>query len=764
MRTESNSQTGILMITPYAHPDCTISHYSMNLISAIKDRFSDSFNMRVGAIEQESTERNFPSEVRYVFNSQQKSEYKRLAAKINADETINAVFVQHDFHLFGGDFGSYLLILMRALKKPVFVCFHSVFISPEAKRTRIVKRIAKRAEMIFCLTEFAFDQLSSRYSIPERKLKYIPSGTYTLKNKNKIDLKHKYGFEGRTVISTHGLICQNKNLEKALESISLVTDEYPDVMYLIIGKSHPESNEKENEDYRDKLMNHVLKLGLQKNVFFINKHLELPELLELLQMTDVYFYTSSGKSHSVSGTLINAVNGACPIVAASTAFSTSLVTEEMGKLISIEDTQAVSKALLQILNDEDLSSNMRKNVLQRSKENEWCNSALKHCSFFNSRLSTERLSYNLPDVSLKQLIHLTHNFGVVQSVRMDQAIYSSGYSLKHNAIALVTVCMNYEVGRDARSLILIEKYLRFIGTCQREDGTFAFQLDEVGNEYQNTDDHSLEESIGRVIWALGSVVANHKILPKVLVTRAELYMSFAIPTLAKLSCMRAKAYCIKGLYLFNSKYQNRQIKELIVSLGTSLVEEYGITKDGDWRWFDRTFSKSDCILPESLLYVYLTSSRGIFKLVAQATFDFLLSQHSMKELIEVIPWDHKKENTSIHDIHPSEVASLIQTTQVFFEIFKEKRYQENMEIAFSWFLGNNHLHQMIYDPFTGGCHDSLGRSKINLNQGAESTVSYLMARLCLEKSRRHLPTVQEKSNYKPQYAQYAYQPIMTIHL
>lgn len=768
MRTQNISQPEILVITPYAHSECPISQYSMNLNSAIKERFNEAYNYRVCAVEPSATERNYPSEVKYVLDSQQKSDYKTLAAKINADDAISAVFIQHDFHLFGGDFGSYILVLMRALKKPVFVTFHAVYSSPEAKRSRIVKRIAKRSELIFCLSEHAIERLTTTYSIPERKLKYIPSGTHALKNKSKIDLKHKYGFEGRTVISTHGLIGPEKNLENALVSISHIVEEYPDVIYLIIGKTHPQIQASSGEQYREILMNKAITLGIQKNVFFINKFLEIPELLEILQMTDIYFHTSTNKDHAVSRTLINAVNGACPIIVSTSLFSSSLVSQEMGILVDTTNHHEVSLAILQVLNNETLCNKMSQRVLQKSIEIEWYNSAIKHCSYIHERLSSERLVYTLPDISLKHLLKLTHHFGVVQSSKMDQPNYSSGYSLDYNTIALVTACIDFEVRRDARSLMLIEKYLRFLGSCQKENGKFFMELDEVGNELKTDNTTDNEESNGRAIWALGTVISYRTILPKALVTRAELYLSFAIPTIAEMTSLRAKAFCIKGLFLFNLKHHNRQVNDLIISLGLVLVEKYGLMKEGDWRWFDRSFSKNDSILPESLLYVYLTSKRGIFKLVAQATFDFLLSQSCVHNFIRVIPIEERndstKEKTHFDEERPEDLSLLIQSTQLFHEIFKEKRYLNYMEIAFSWYLGNNRLHQMMYNPLTGGCYDGIHKSAIILDQGPASTINFLLARLSMEKSRRCVPVLQEQSSYKPQYTHYSTQPNMTINL
>jgi glycosyltransferase involved in cell wall biosynthesis len=761
MTTSQNSTKEILVLSSYPARECGIATYSKDLIDALTDRLSNSFTMSVCALEKGLTNHIYPQEVKYILDSENKYEYRLLAEKINADDSISAVLIEHEFGLFGGDYGSFLLILMRALKKPVIVTFHTVLPQPEAKRARIVKRIVKRAKLVTVMTNHSAQILQEEYAVPANKINCIPHGTHAIEHIEKIALREKYGFEGRTIISTFGLISSNKNIETALDALPIVVEEHPDLLYLIIGKTHPEVLKNEGESYRESLVTKVAKLGLQKNVFFINKYLELSELLDLLQMTDTYLFTSKDRNQAVSGTFAYALSCGCPVIATAIPHAKELLSYDTGILIDFENPKQLSSAILTLLNDDSLREQMSKNGLHKSKISEWKNTAISYGLLFQPYISIDKLEYNLPELSLKHIKRLTHNFGILQFSKMNIPDYSSGYTLDDNARALIAICMDYDIRRDVRIFNMIDNYLRFIGSCQQENGQFINYIDEDGNKHPRNENENLEDSNGRAIWALGTVISHQKILPKSIVAKAELYMSFALPSIKDVSSPRAIAFCIKGLYLYNTIQNSRRIDDLILKLGSVLVEKYADVKEKDWEWFENSMTYSNSILPESLIYVYLSSKKMIFKIVAKSTFDFLLSHIIIDGQIKVISNDGWLKKGKVRNMlggeQPIDVAYTIQTLQLFSEIFKEQKYRENMEDAFDWFLGNNHLRQMIYNTQTGGCYDGLEKNTINLNQGAESTICYLMARLSMEKLRRGIPVLQESSVKRRQFAYYPYE-------
>jgi hypothetical protein len=338
---------------------------------------------------------------------------------------------------------------------------------------------------------------------------------------------------------------------------------------------------------------------------------------------------------------------------------------------------------------------------------------------------------------------MTHTFGVVQFCKINTPDYSSGYTLDDNARALIAVCMNQERERTNGNIILIAKYLHFIDLCQKESGRFFNYLDSNGFEHEQNSRENLQDSNGRAILALATVVFYRTILPETIYFQAELLLKKAIPTIEKMDSPRAIAFCIKGLYFYSFQSNSVAISDLIFQLGSNLSKKYYNEKDEGWEWFEDSLTYGNSILPEALLYADLSSKNSHFRAIAKKTFDFLLNHLFMDGTIKVITnngWLQKGEIRKMDGgEQPIDVAYTIQSLQLFHLVFREEHYKEKMETAFSWFLGNNHLKQMLYNPKTTGCHDGLEKYNINLNQGAESTICYIIARLCMEKTRNYEP-------------------------
>jgi len=267
-------------------------------------------------------------------------------------------------------------------------------------------------------------------------------------------------------------------------------------------------------------------------------------------------------------------------------------------------------------------------------------------------------------------------------------------------------------------------------------------------DYEN---ENLEDSNGRAIWALGTLVSYQKILPQRFITRAEMYLKNALPWMKELKSPRAIAFCIKGLYMYNLTRENGNVRFLIHVLATKLEVKFFNSRDEQWEWFEDCMTYGNSILPEALLLAHLSTENNLFRSIAKTSFDFLLSKTFIEGKIRVISnqgWLQKGETRVLEGgEQPIDVAYTVNTLHLFHEAFNDHTYCEKMTTAFSWFLGNNHLNQFVYNTQTGGCHDGLEKDNVNLNQGAESTVCYLMARISMEKMRKGitiLPTPQEE--------------------
>jgi uncharacterized protein YyaL (SSP411 family) len=316
----------------------------------------------------------------------------------------------------------------------------------------------------------------------------------------------------------------------------------------------------------------------------------------------------------------------------------------------------------------------------------------------------------------------------------------SGYTLDDNARALIAACQHYEKSTDESILGYINIYFNFIKFCLQPEGYFLNYVNELKQFTEQNSTTNLADSNGRAIWALGYMLHLGDILPDELQQDAEQVMQKSLMQLSKIHSTRAMAFAIKGLYYSSLNKQTTQDIGLMKELANRLVQMYRHESSEDWQWFESYFTYANSLLPEALLCAWLTTKEDAYLKIAKSSFDFLLTKTISTKRIHVISnknWLHKGSDlqaVSAGGEQPIDVAYTILALNKFYEVFKEKKYKQSMEIAFTWFLGNNQLNQIIYNPCTGGCYDGLEEKNVNLNQGAESTVSYLMARFTYDKS------------------------------
>src|SRR6185295_18802690 len=310
----------------------------------------------------------------------------------------------------------------------------------------------------------------------------------------------------------------------------------------------------------------------------------------------------------------------------------------------------------------------------------------------------------------------------------------SGYTLDDNARALIAMCRHFELTGDTKDIQYINIYFNFIKYCMQSGRNF---LNYVNKERKFTEQNNytnLEDSNGRAIWALGQLLCIKDLLTVELVQEAEWIMENALLNISRIRSTRAMAFVIKGLYYRNRKNRSIQDAQLIKEFADRLVQMYRHEKTDTWRWFESYLTYANSLLPEAMLCAWLVTGEPLYKEIARTSFDFLLSKIFVANSIKVISnksWLYKEELVpiTIGGEQPIDVAYTILALKKFDDVFKDEGYRKKMETAFNWFLGNNHLHQVIYNPCTGGCYDGLEENYVNLNQGAESTISYLLARL-----------------------------------
>ena len=517
-----------------------------------------------------------------------------------------------------------------------------------------------------------------------------------------------------------------------------------EVLFLIIGKTHPSVINQEGEKYRNMLEAKVEELQLQQHVQFINQFLQLPDLLEYLQLTDIYLFTSRDPNQAVSGTFSYAISSGCPVISTPIPHAREVLQNDAGIIIDFEKPQQLAEAVNSLFNDEQLRRNISSNGLHLMASTAWENAAIAHARLIE-KISNHQLvlHYKIPAINLDHIKKMTTSFGMIQFSKINQPDIDSGYTLDDNARAMIAMCQHFELTKDKADIAFIKIYLNFIQYCLQRGGYFMNYVNEQKQFTEQNNSINLADSNGRAIWALGYLISIGELLPKQLIKSAELTLQTALLNVNRIHSTRAMAFIIKGLYYRNRKYNSEQDISLIRHLADRLVQMYRHEADNEWRWFESYLTYANSILPEALLCAWLATGETIYKEIAKLSFDFLLSKTVRENSLRVISnkcWLQKGGESAeivIGGEQPIDVAYTILALYKFQEVFVDSKYGHMLEFSFNWFLGKNHLHQIIYNPCTGGCYDGLEENYINLNQGAESTVSYLMARLTVEKYLNH---------------------------
>lgn len=726
----------ILVITSYPPRECGIATYSHDLISALNNKFSNSLSIRVCALETGDAKYLYPSEVKYALNTSIASEYEIMANTINHDSLIKIVLIQHEFGLYAKHEQAFLNF-MSVLTKPIVIVFHSVLPHPGQKLELQVQNIAAECHSIIVMTNTSAEILEKDYQIPVEKISVIAHGTHLVPHLSETFLKEKYNLKDRKVLSTFGLLSSGKGIKTTLEALPAIIKQCPEVIFLVIGKTHPEVVKSEGEKYREMLEGVVEELNLYDHVRFINEYMPLPELLEYLQLTDIYLFTSNDPNQAVSGTFVYAMSCACPIISTPIPHAREILTEDTGIIFDFRNSEQLADAVILLLNDESMRREMSINTLQKIILTAWENSAVAHAMLLDQfTTGTTPLKFNEPVINLDHLKKMTTDIGIIQFSKINQPDLSTGYTLDDNARAMIALSMYYKSTGDKECIRSIQKYLKFIKYCQLPEGGFLNYTDQNNQFTSQNDEVNLDDSNGRAIWALGYLISLSEILPAEIILEADRIIKKTFQCIESIHSTRAMAFAIKGLYYYHQTMESPENLVLIQTLANRLVEMYKFESEKGWEWFESYLTYANSILSEALLYTWMLTEDTTYKNIAIKSFNFLLSQIFTENGIEVISnrqWLQKGEKASSFGEQPIDVAYTIMTLDKFEKVFKDKKYGDKIKIAFNWFLGNNRLNQIIYNPCTGGCYDGLEESNVNLNQGAESTVSYLMARLTIEK-------------------------------
>ncbi|MFA6200319.1 MAG: glycosyltransferase [Bacteroidales bacterium] len=726
----------ILVISSFPPRECGIATYSQDLIKALNNKFSNSFSIKVCALESGQTNYNYSNEVKFVLDTSVEVEYEKMAQSINEDNNIQIVLIQHEFGFFIKQKQAFLKFLYQ-VSKPIVMVFHTVLPNPTVKLKFKVKQMAEICQSIIVMTHTSENILINDYEVPKEKINVIAHGTHLVSHMDKRSLKKKYNLQGKTVLTTFGLLSSGKSIETTIEALPEIVKQCPETVFLVIGKTHPEVVKYEGEKYRKSLEALVEEYSLQDNVIFINAYLSLPSLLEYLQLTDIYLFTTNDPNQAVSGTFVYAMSCACPIISTPIPHAKEILTKKTGIIFDFRNSKQLAKSVISLLNNRPLRKQLSSNTLQAISPSAWENSAIAHAQLFGRIAEDEiKIKYNYPSIDLSHVKRMTTDIGIIQFSKINRPDLSSGYTLDDNARALVAMCMYFKSTQNSEYIIDIIKYLNFIQLCAQEKGDFLNYVDKEKNFTSQNNEVNLDDSNGRAIWALGYVLSLYEILPEEIIIQAETIFQKSLLCMESICSTRSMAFAIKGIYYARNIKTHPENLMLLKTFANRIIQMYKFEADEKWQWFESYMTYANSVLPEAMLYAWLITKENKYKKIALTSLDFLLSKIFNENGIEVISnknWLHKGVKSEHYGEQPIDVAYTIMTLSKFYDAFDDESYKKKMNIAFNWFLGKNRLHQIVYNPCTGGCYDGLEKTQVNLNQGAESTISYLMARLTIEK-------------------------------
>lgn len=737
----------VLYVSTFPPRECGIATFTEDLTNAIDKEFSPAVKSKIVAMNKAGTSLyNYPCKTVVQINDNDLEDYIVAAKYVNSASDIRVVNIQHEYGIYGGEWGEYILPFMELIKKPIVLTMHTVLPNPDdwdehEKLVKVTEKIAEKADKIIVMTNSAAKLLRELYNVPAEKIAVVPHGVHHIAFPSKTKAKVKLNLEGRTVLSTFGMLNRDKGIEYAIKALPEVIKKYPKVIYLVLGATHPVVRREEGEVYRTKLEKLVEKLGLQENVKFYDKYLSLDELIEFLKATDVYVSPTLNPLQAVSGTISYALSCACPIVATANQYAIDVVNNERGRLVKFKNAGSIEKALLELLGDKKLREEMKKNSYYYSRHMTWQNVALSYFQVFNQFANImPHEKGKIPEINLGHIETLTDKFGMIQFAAHTKPDLGSGYCVDDNARVLLAMVDMYQREPKKETLDLLRKYFKFVKFVQKPNGKFF----NFVNKYRKfTDKSESEDSYGRTIWALGHVVSS-KELPKEMVADACDMLNGAMVWSKGLESSRAIAFTILGLYQAQTNFLcskgSGEIEKLIRFLSDVLVDRYeeeqlkpGHTK---WHWFENSLTYSNYKMSEAMFRAYQATGDKKYLKIAEESLEFLASVNFEDKFFMAIGqdgWYFRDGKRAYYDQQPEDAASAAEALITAYELTGNDIYKERAKIAFEWFLGKNHLNQMLYDEATGGCYDGLGRESINFNQGAESTISYLLARLAMER-------------------------------
>lgn len=735
----------IAFLGNYLPRRCGIATFTSDLCEAVNRLATDTQCFAV-AMNDRHEGYPYPPLVRFEIEEERREQYDLGADFIRLSQP-DVLCVQHEYGIYGGRAGRYLIPLLRQVRMPIITTLHTVLVEPNADQRKVLMDLAEVSDRLVVMSPRAVEYLKTIYHIPESKIAMIHHGIPDMPFVDPNYYKDQFNVEGRLVLLTFGLLSPNKGLEYMIEALRRVVKAYPNVVYIILGETHPNVRREQGETYRLGLQQRVRELGLENNVIFMNRFVDLSELCEYLGCTDIYITPYLNPAQITSGTLAYALGTGKAVVSTPYWYAEDMLAEERGKLVPFRNPDALADTVLDLIVNETDRHAMRKRGYTLGRSMIWQETA-RHYIELMQTVRDERLRRpkplapvravqdrveELPELNPRHLLVLTDTVGVMQHAKFSVPNRHFGYSTDDQARALiVAVKGNMQLPHVTDWNALEAKYLAYI----------YHAFDEESVRFRNFLDFrcewvmpvATEDVHARAVWALAQTVAHtlnegHRGLAMQLLEEA------IRPTLAFTS-PRAWAFTILGIqeYLrhFSGATAFRRERE---ELALRLLQQFEQNQSNDWPWPENELTYANARLPHALIEAGKWLPHDRMLNTGLKALDWLDRVQTAPEghfvPVGTNGWFTRSREKARFDQQPVEAYSMLDACLAAYRATRDERWLISARRAFDWFLGRNDLHVPLYDYVTGACHDGLHADRINQNQGAESTIVWLLSVLTM---------------------------------
>lgn len=724
-------------IASYGPRKCGIATFTGNTFSSIAENLPQGVQNEnfVVALTDPGHEYDYPPEVKFEIAQNNLQDYFAAAKFIN-ESGADIVMMEHEFGIYGGNDGAYILQLLRRLNMPVISVLHTVLKDPSASQKEITNKIISLSAKTLVMTEKAKEFLIDIYETDAASIEIIEHGIPVFNGSHEA-AKKRLGLTGKKVLLTFGLIGRNKGVECALKAISKLVQSHPDLLYVVLGKTHPGVVRHEGEQYREYLESLTGELGLSENVVFVNEFTDEKKLKDYLTAADIYITPYLNEAQITSGTLCYAVGAGCAVVSTPYWHAAELLTEEKGRLFPFNDHAQLAGRLSELLDNPALLNKLRTNAAAWGKTVGWPRIGKRYVALAESILSEHAVSISkntdeaervLPAFSLEHIRRMTDSTGLIQHAKYGIPNFKEGYCLDDNARGLLMAVMAWHSQKHLQALELVPTYLSYIHYMQKEDGMFRNFLSFNRNFLDET---GSEDSFGRTIWALGYLL-QHPTTRMHRNSALEIFMQ-AKRNFEGLRYIRSIANTVIGIsHYLSSEPEDADMKRILAVLAGKLTDQYHVNKHDEWNWFEQMLTYDNAILPLAMLQAGEVLDDTELIAIGRESAEFLRKVTCRNGYLSVIGnenWFAKNESQSIFAQQPVDAMMMVLLFAKLFEITKDARYAQLMQKSFMWFHGENDMQVALYDCETKGCFDGLESYGVNSNQGAESTLAYLISYL-----------------------------------